>query len=183
MEEIWKDINGYEGFYQVSNLGRVRSVDRWVNGNHINCDFQFMKGKIRKLRKNKYGYWTVLLRKNCTPKGFLVHRLVAEAFIPNPNNLPCVNHKDENPANPVVDNLEWCTNAYNTNYSNVGERVAKFKFRKVIQFDKNMNEIKRWDSLKEAAKSINRAQQNISRCCRGKSATCGGYKWKYEDEY
>lgn len=182
MKEIWKDVKGYEGFYQVSNLGRVRSVDRLVNGNHINCDFQFRKGKLRKLRKNRCGYWVVMLRKNSTAKGFLVHRLVAEAFIPNPNNLPYINHKDENPANPIVSNLEWCDAKYNSNYSNVGEKVAKFKFRRIIQFDLNMNELKRWDSLKEAAHSINRAQQNISRCCRGKAPTCGGYKWKYEDE-
>lgn len=183
MEEIWKDIKGYEGFYQVSNLGRVRSVDRWVNGNHINCDFQFVKGKLRKLRKNKNGYWIVILRKNSSHKGFLVHRLVAEAFIPNPNSLPYINHKDENPENSVVDNLEWCTALYNLEYSDVPKRIAKFKFRRVIQFDKDMNEIRRWNSLKEAAKSINRAQQNISKCCRGKVDTCGGYKWRYEDEY
>lgn len=183
MTEIWKDIHGFEGFYQVSNLGRVRSVDRWVNGNHISCDFQFMKGKLRKLIKNRCGYWTVMLRKNNSHDSFLVHRLVAEAFIPNPDNLPYVNHKDENPANSIADNLEWCTADYNLKYSNVAERVNKFKIRRVIQFDKNMNEIKRWDSLKEAAKFINRAQQNISRCCRGRCESCGGYKWRYEDEY
>lgn len=183
MEEIWKDIVGYEGWYQVSNFGRVRSVDRYVNGNHINCDFQFMRGKIRKLRKNKDGYWIVILRKNSKSKGFLVHRLVAEAFIPNPRNLPYINHKDENPENSTVTNLEWCTAAYNLQYSNVAERITKFKIRKVIQFDLDMNEIKCWDSLKDAAKAINRAQQNISRCCRGKCETCGGYKWRYEDDY
>lgn len=183
MEEIWKDIIGYEGWYQVSNLGRVRSIDRYVNGNGINCDFQFMKGKLRKLRKNHNGYWVVMLRKNSKAKEFLVHRLVAEAFIPNPENLPYINHKDENPANPIVTNLEWCTPQYNTRYSNVIEKIVPFKYRKVVQFDLDMNEIHRWDSLKEAAKSINRAQQNISRCCRGRCKTCGGYKWRYEDEY
>ena len=182
MEEEWKYIKGYEGFYQVSNFGRVRSVDRMVNGNHITCDFQYVKGKMLKLRKNRYGYWTVMLRKNSSHKTVLVHRLVAEAFISNPNNLPYVNHKDENPANSIVSNLEWCTAKYNLEYSNVAEKVAKFKFKRVIQFDENMNEIKRWDSLKEAAASINRAQQNISRCCMGKCKSCGGYKWKYEDE-
>ena len=183
MEEIWKYIKNYEGFYQISNFGRVRSVDRFVNGNHINCDYQFMKGKMLKLRKNRYGYWIVILRKNSSSKGFLVHRLVAEAFITNPNNLPYVNHKDENPANSIVTNLEWCTASYNLEYSNVAEKINKFKIRRVIQFDKNMNEIKRWNSLKEAAASIGRAQQNISRCCRNKCKTCGGYKWRYENDY
>ena len=182
MKEIWKDIEGFEGFYQVSNFGRVKSLDRFVNGNHINCDYQFVKGKMLKLRKNRHGYWIVMLRKNRSFKTVLVHRLVAKAFIPNPNNLPYINHKDENPANPIVTNLEWCTAKYNLEYSNVTERIQKTKFRKVIQFDLDMNEIRRWDSLKEAAAYINRAQQNISRCCRGKCETCGGYKWKYEDD-
>lgn len=181
MEEIWKDINGYEGFYQVSNLGRVRSMDRYVNGNHITCDFQFMKGKIRKPVQDKLGYLRVSLRKNGSYKAYLIHRLVAEAFIPNPDNLPCVNHKDENPGNPRVDNLEWCTVDYNLKYSNVAERINKFKFRKVIQYDLNMNEIQRWNSLKEASKFINTPQQNISRCCRGKCKTCGKYIWRYDD--
>lgn len=183
MKEIWKDVENYEGFYQISNLGRVRSVDRYVNGNHITCDFQLMKGKILKLRNNRCGYPIVMLRKNGTFKTVLVHRLVAEAFIPNPDNLPYINHKDENPANPIATNLEWCTPLYNLKYSNVFERINTSKIRKVIQFDMNMNEIKRWDSLKSAAASIGRAQQNISRCCRGKCYSCGGFKWKYEDEY
>lgn len=183
MKEIWKDVENYEGFYQVSNLGRVRSLDRFVNGNHITCDYQFMKGKLLKLRKNRYGYWIVMLRKNSTYKGFLVHRLVAKAFIPNPNNLPCINHKDENPGNPIVTNLEWCTSKYNSNYGTCIQRTNQSKYRKVIQYDLNMNEIKRWDSLKEAAAFIGRAQQNISRCCRGKCSSCGGFKWMYEDEY
>lgn len=183
MEEIWKDIEGYEGFYQVSNIGRVRSLDRFVNGNHITCDYQFMKGKILKLRKNRSGYWIVMLRKNSSYKGMLVHRLVAQAFIPNPDNLPFINHKDENPANPIVTNLEWCTPKYNINYGHCVEKGTLSKYRKVIQFDMNMNEIKRWDSLKEASAFINRAQQNISRCCRGKCDSCGGFKWKYDDEY
>lgn len=183
MKEIWKDVENYEGFYQVSNLGRVRSVDRYVNGNHITCDFQFVKGKMLKLRNNKFGYPVVMLRKNRAFKTVLVHRLVAKAFIPNPNNLPYINHKDENPANTVATNLEWCTPIYNLKYSDVFEKIRPSKIRKVIQFDMEMNEIKRWDSLKAAAASIGRAQQNISRCCRGKCYSCGGFKWKYEDEY
>lgn len=183
MKEIWKDVEGYEGFYQVSNLGRVRSLDRYVNGNHITCDFQFAKGKMLKLKNNRLGYPTVMLRKNGTFKTVLVHRLVAKAFIPNPNNLPYINHKDENPTNSAVTNLEWCTPIYNLKYSNVFERINSSKFRKVIQFDMNMNEIKRWDSLKSAAAFVGVAQQNISRCCRGRCCSCGGFKWKYEDEY
>lgn len=180
MKELWKDITGYEGWYQVSNLGRVRSLDRYVNGNKINCDFQLMKGKILKGTKDKLGYYRVILRRNVTYKAMLVHRLVAEAFIPNPENLPYINHKDENPGNNIVDNLEWCTPQYNVVYGSGVERAAKHKWRKVIQYDKEGNEIARWDSLKAAAASIGRAQQNISRCCRGKAPSCGGYIWKYD---
>lgn len=181
MEEIWKDIKGYEGWYQVSNLGRVRSLDRYVNGNGISCDFQFMKGKILKGIPDKLGYIRVNLRRNASYNIRLVHQLVAEAFIDNPDNLPYINHKDEHPENNVVDNLEWCTPKYNVNYGTSIERSSRTKWRKVIQFDKEGNEIARWDSLKEAAKFIGRAQQNISRCCRGKAPSCGGYIWRYDN--
>lgn len=183
MEEIWKDIDGYEGFYKVSNVGRVKSLDRLVNGNHITCDFQYVKGKLLKLQRDKCGYWRVNLRKNGVNKMFLVHRLVAKAFIPNPNNFPYINHKDENPSNSNVNNLEWCTGQYNVLYGSCQSKITLSKIRKVIQFDMNMNEIHRWNSLKDAAAFINRAQQNISRCCRGKCKSCGGFIWRYEDEY
>lgn len=181
MKEIWKDIKGYEGFYQISNLGRVRSLDRLVNGNHITCDFQTMKGKILTGSMDKLGYVRVLLRRNRAYDSQLVHRLVAIAFIDNPKNLPYINHKDENPSNNRVDNLEWCTAQYNVTYGTCQERINKFKIRRVNQYDKDGNFIKTWDSLKSAAASINCAQQNISRCCRNRCKTCGGYIWKYDD--
>ena len=106
MEEIWKDIDGYDGEYQVSNLGNVRSLN-------------YMRRKeTRELsKKNIKGYPYVILYKNTKIQRKRIHRLVAEAFIPNPNNLPEVNHKDENKANNRVDNLEWCTHQYNFQYT------------------------------------------------------------------
>lgn len=111
MSEIWKDIPNYENLYQVSNYGRVRSLhNRFKNKTYL-------KGC-----KNSKGYLLVTLCKNHTQKAFNIHRLVAEAFIPNPNNLPCVNHIDENKINNIFTNLEWCTYQYNNTY---GHRLEK----------------------------------------------------------
>lgn len=182
MEEVWKDIPEYEGWYQVSNLGRVRSLDRYVNGNRINCDKQKMKGKILKARKDKLGYLRVSLKQNTKTRTFLVHRLVAIAFIPNPDNLLYVNHIDENTSNPRVDNLEWCTPQYNVCYGNGRAKSSRHKWRRVIQYDKKMNELARFESLKAASAHIGIAQQNISRVCRGRAKYCGGFLWRYEDD-
>lgn len=119
--EIWKDIVGYEGRYQISNMGRIRSVARvvtWKNGS-------VKTYKSRIMKTNKRGeYIGVSLYKDYKSKDFMVHRLVAEAFIPNPNNLPFVNHIDEDKLNNVVDNLEWCTRQYNNNYGRRNEKIS-----------------------------------------------------------
>lgn len=117
MQEIWKDIKDFEGVYQVSNLGNVKSVGRYISaGVGANHQYQYINEKI--LRLNGGGkYVQVVLSKDGKTYGRLVHRLVAQAFIPNPNNLPCVNHKDENPKNNCVNNLEWCTYKYNNEYN------------------------------------------------------------------
>lgn len=114
MEEIWKDISGYEGYYQISNLGRVRSLDRYVATVGNPSGKRLIHGKIlsqskRVMSNVEDGYYSVTLCKRGVDTLFNVHRLVAETFIPNPNNLPCVNHKDENKHNNMADNLEWCT--------------------------------------------------------------------------
>lgn len=110
MKEIWKDIKNYENFYQVSNLGRIKRLER------ITCDGRKIKELIKKPTLSNNHYLMVWLQLNNNTKAYLVHRLVAETFIPNPNSLPQVNHKDENKLNNCVDNLEWCTNKYNNNY-------------------------------------------------------------------
>lgn len=112
MKEIWKDIKGWKGLYQVSNLGNIRTL-------------HYKKPYLRKLSKSKKGYLRVNLSKDKKYKYYSVHRLVAEAFIPNPDNLPQINHKDEIRTNNRVDNLEWCTSKYNCNYGHHCENVSK----------------------------------------------------------
>ena len=119
MTEIWKDIKDYEGLYQVSNYGRVRSLDRYDNVGRSR------KGSIMTVTDNGKGYRAISLSKNGARKTYKVHRLVAEAFIPNNDNLPQINHKDENRYNNHVDNLEWCSSKYNNNYGNHKKNVGK----------------------------------------------------------
>ena len=120
--EIWKDIQGYEGLYQVSNLGRVRSLN-----------YKKTKTvKILKLTSNTKGYLQLILHKNGEISSRKVHRLVAEAFIPNPDGLPQVNHKDENKQNNCVDNLEWCTNYYNAWYGTKIDKMRKKRSKPIL---------------------------------------------------
>lgn len=128
MEEIWKDIKEFEGYYQVSNLGRVRSVDRIVYDT-VRNRYRLLKGKVLIQRDNGHGYLGVMFCKEHIIYNKYVHRLVAEAFLPNPDNLPSVNHKDENKANNRVDNLEWCTFYYNNEYGTRKERWYKTRIK------------------------------------------------------
>lgn len=116
MQEIWKDVQGYEGLYQVSSLGRVKSCSRLV---HIENDTQrkYQRLHERILKPGGGKYEQVILCRNGKTEAKLIHRLVAQAFIPNLDNLPCINHKDENPSNNCVDNLEWCSYKYNNEYN------------------------------------------------------------------
>lgn len=114
--EVWKDIEGYEGLYQVSNLGRVKRIV----GEGCRCE-----RIISRCTNQRLGRVYVMLSKGGKRKNVTIHRLVANAFIPNPNNLPEVNHIDEDPSNNVVDNLEWCTRTYNSNYGTVRDRARK----------------------------------------------------------
>ena len=166
--EIWKDIKDYEMLYQISNLGNVKSL-------HCN------KEKIMKLtiRSKNYPYYFVGLLKNGKRKYFAVHRLVAQAFIPNPNNLPEVNHKDKNTFNNNVDNLEWCDKPYNNSYSHIQEKLTEKKKKMVYQYDLDNNLIKIWDCVRDCEK-YGFAEAAISRCCLGKQQTHKGYKWSYE---
>lgn len=180
-KEIWKPVRGFENIYEVSNLGRVKSLARTIKaiyGKSTHYSEQKIKERILKPNFSTYGYAYVALSKNGKSKTTLVHRIVAEAFLDNPNNLPCVNHKDENPRNDNVENLEWCTYTYNNTYKNIHLRKRKTN-RRVIQYDLDMNELKRWDSITEAAIFYNIENSNISSCCIGKRNHCAGFKWRY----
>lgn len=155
--EKWRSIKEYNGTYEVSSLGRVRRVH-----------------KDPRVEKYKYlspdyvkGYARVVLFNKGIGKRFLVHRLVANAFIPNPYKLPQVNHKDENHCNNVVDNLEWCTAVYNVNYGTGTKRQVAKRSKTVLQFDLNDNFITEFPSTQEAANKLNISQGLIANCCNG----------------
>ena len=126
----------------------------------------------------KDGYFVVNLYKNNKLKQHRVNIIVAQAFIPNPNNLPQVNHKDENKQNNRVDNLEWCTAKYNSNYGSRNERISK----KINQYDLNGNFIKTWDSIIQVEKELNIFHSRIIEVCKNKRKQIGGYVWRYADE-
>lgn len=174
MKEIWKDIPGYEGLYQASNLGRIRSIDRLVNNT---VGLKQMKGRILKPINGKY--LKVGLSKNGIQKPIRIHRLVALTFIQNPNNYPYVNHKDENKHNNCVDNLEWCTNLYNIYYGERNKKVSVNNSKcKIVQKDKNDNIIKIWNNIWELTHNTNYKKDNIYYCCCGKYKYAYGYKWE-----
>lgn len=180
--EVWKDIKDYEGLYQSSTFGRARSLDTYRKGK--NDSLRFCKGKILKPSTNKDGYLQVKLFKNGKKKAYYVHRLVAEAFIPNPDNLPCVNHKDENPQNNSVNNLEWCSYTYNNNYGTRNEKVAEKntngkRSKTVLQYDLEGNFIKEWQSTRECERNGFK-QGNVAACCRGKLKKHKDFIWRYK---
>lgn len=160
--EIWKDVVGYKGLYKVSNLGEIKSLNYRGSG----------KPAILNQTKSKSGYMHVPLCKDGKPKCCRVHRLVAEAFVPNPSHLPEVNHIDENKANNRADNLEWCDRLYNSQYSN---NVA------VEQLDMDGNVVRRWESMREAERHGYHSS-TISYCCQGKRMTHKGFRWRYADQ-
>lgn len=169
--EVWKPVEGYEGLYEVSNLGRVRSL----NFNHT--------GQIRvfKPTTDSYGYLHVGLYKNGKPKTFKVHRLVASAFIENPGNLEQVNHKDEDKTNNRVENLEWCDSRYNINYGTRNSRVSKAQSKHVLQFTKNGEFVKEWQSTIECEMhGFN--HRPVSACCLGKRRFHKNFRWFYKDD-
>lgn len=177
--EVWKDVEGYEGLYQVSNMGRVKST-HYYHGTYE---------RILKSGKDQYGYSLVNLFKYKKGKMHKVHRLVAQAFLDNPDNLSEVNHKDENPSNNCVDNLEWCTHKYNINYGTCIQRMVKKKrgayntkkSKIVYQYTMNGEFVANYPSVSEIERQFGYGQGNISRCCLGKRKTAYGYIWRYAD--
>lgn len=159
--EIWKDIKGYEGLYQVSTFGRVRSANKLL---HLNT--------------NTYGYKHVTLSRGKSQKTMVVHRLVATAFIENPLGLPQINHKDGNKNNNTVSNLEWTTQKDNNHHA-IKTNLRKAK--KVLLVDENNNVIKQFNNRMEINEFLGREvyQDLITRCCNGKRKSAYGYIWRY----
>lgn len=158
--EIWKPVQGFEGLYEVSNYGRVKSI-----GSYNTC-----KRGILKPMTDSDGYLHIRMYNSGVSKDVSIHRLVAIAFIPNPNNYKYVNHKDENVKNNNVSNLEWCTNSYNLIYS---------RGKKIAQYSKEGELIKTFNCIADASKEYNIPTTNISKCCKGKRFSAGKYIWKY----
>lgn len=176
-QEIWKDIPGYSGFYQVSNFGRIKGLSRIVK----NKDSQkVIESKIKNPQLNKInGRLIISLSKDGIKRTYFIHRLVAMAFIPNPDNLPQINHKDENPKNNNADNLEWCTAYYNVHYGNCIRKRAKLKSKAIYQIDRIKHKIiNRFDSLTQAQKITGIDKRLISKVICGKNQTAGGYIWE-----
>lgn len=160
INEVWRPIEGFECLYEVSNLGRVKS-------------FWFNKEKILKPNKTKWGYLYVVLCKDGRKKNYNVHRLVANAFLPNIDNLPEVNHIDEDKTNNRVDNLEWCDKTYNIRYSQSVE---------VNQFTKDGRFIRTWDCINEIQNQLGYNTGHICKCCKGKLKSAYGFIWRYTDD-
>lgn len=168
MNEMWRDIKGYEGLYQVSNLGRVKSL---YDGGE----------SIRRIGRKPEGYLDVDLYKCGMGKTHYVHRLVAEAFIPNPYELPQVNHIDEDKTNNCVWNLEWCDRKYNMNYGTGKIRSAEKRSKRVYQYTKSGVFVRSYKSVNEASRQTGIAFAHISDVAINKPhcKTAGGYVWSY----
>ena len=187
-KEVWKDVVGYEGLYEVSNLGCFRKISN--NGEKVSL----------KSTKNSCGYYTIRLRKNKKAKQYRISRLIAEAFIPNPENKPYVDHIDTNKENNRADNLRWVSPSENSNNPISREHMLKSwksderrkhqreinlgnlhpRARAVCQLSENEEIIKTFSTAAEAAREIGCKPQNITKCCTGERLRAGKFKWRYK---
>ena len=170
MQEVWKDVVGYEGYYQVSNLGKVKSLSVF--------------NRELKPYINKDGYFQVTLYKDKSRTLKRVHRIVAEAFIPNESGLPIINHKDENKLNNNAENLEWCTNQYNINYGSTRTKISQSHMKKLVQISPSGEIVNRFNSVSEARKKLNVGRSTITRWLLhdGKSKKYKNHTFKFVKE-
>ena len=172
LSEIWLPVEGLEDLYEVSNMGRVRSLDRVVTSTSKNGVLfkRVYKGRVIKQQKDSRGlYWTVSVSRKCCLKTLLTHILVAKAFVPNPNNLPEVNHKDCDPANNIWTNLEWCDRKYNVNYADARIKQKKKVSKPVLLLTKHGILLREFSSRVEAAKQTGVSTHTISKICLGQT--------------
>jgi len=180
--EEWRPVKGYEGLYEVSNLARVRSVDTIKEfmtqlGNPASCRCY---GRVLKQQRRINGYYFVILTDHKKIKNCNVHRLVAEAFIPNPDNLPVVNHKDERKTNNLPENLEWCTIKYNTNYGTAMKRVSEKRSSRIVeQYSLDGELVGRYIGVPNAARATGMNKHSIESVLRRKNKVFKGYRWQY----
>ena len=184
-DEKWLPIKGYEQSYMVSSYGRIKTIDRTLE--FSDGRVRKYKGKVIRIHRINQNYYVASLSQNQRRLMKDVHRLVAEAFIPNPNGFKEVNHKDENSLNNQVDNLEWCTRKYNLNYGSRNKRSSESRMnnpitsKPIIQMKPDGTVIRTFPSIREAARYLGDVKKdcNILRVCQGKFKTSNGYKWSY----
>lgn len=189
--EVWKSIRGYENIYEVSNLGRVRSLKHIVEqvGNKGTLFTRCYDGRVLTQRADIGGYPCVCLSNGSSKKTIQVHKLVAKAFVPNPNNFPQINHKDENKSNNHSDNLEWCTPSYNCNYGTRIDKIIAKTGKTIGQFDKEGNFIRTFPSVSEASRTLGISISSIASMANGRKRvkngkeyerkSVGGFVWRW----
>jgi hypothetical protein len=186
--EVWKDVAGYSGLYQISNLGRVKSTEKLHRiGNGA---YQPRPERIRVPRLNTDGYYKLMLSKDGVKKMYAIHRLIAMAFIPNPESKPCINHKNGVKTDNRIENLEWCTYSENNfhKYRVLGYKDVKpvgkdhWKSMPVARLNEHGETIETFDSITDAARKYGLSLGNLSRACKGIYKTSGGFKWKILNE-
>jgi len=178
MEEIWKAVLGYEGYYEISNWGNVKSINRTIitSIGHKNK----LKSKLLKYCIDKGGYFNVGLSKNNKTKRYLVHNLEAKTFIPNPENKPTVNHIDGIKTNNYIDNLEWATISEQAIHAlKYKLRVMPNNGRNIIQLNSNGEKVNKFNDVHEAQRLTNIGYSSIWKCCNNQRKTAGGFIWKY----
>lgn len=188
--EIWKDIQGYEGLYQCSNLGRIKSLNRYKQAR--NGSISSFKEIIKKLQTTRKGYLVVTLNRNKERKTFFVHRLVAQAFIPNPDNKPQIDHINTNRTDNRVNNLRWVTPLENSNNPLTKENLKNYRDKMksgdyshskiVLQYSLSGDFIKEWTNITTIHKEMNYNPSCISECCNNKQKTAYGFLWKFKDK-
>ena len=178
MKEIWKPIVGWENLYEVSNFGRVRSLDRYVN--QLNYQ-RFCKGQLLKPTLHKSNYCIVTLRNSGFQKISKVHQLVMNTFNPNTSGLKLeINHIDGNTQNNRLDNLEWVTHKENLQHASKHHLLSTYK--PINQYDLEGNFLKKWNSMKEAREFYNFGINSLNRACKSQSGIHKGYIWRYADK-
>lgn len=182
MDEQWKDVVGYEGLYQVSNLGRIKCLPKTIHYGWYNNKVVEQREMIKKNTLDRNGYLFTILTKDGVRKNHLIHRLVAQSFLPNPNDYECVNHKDENKTNNYVDNLEWCSHKYNSNYGTIRQRISNatmgernHNHKKVLCVETGII----YNGTGEAERETGIKSNHIRKCAIGKVKSNQELHWKY----